>query len=295
MDKILLILGFFLTSANLFSENSVTISSQNVANSQQNSNPGEKQETEWKITPKKISISGIVLTPTAYRSNGINKIGPSLDFNAAYYIGRLYGKNTFEWTVDKKNYLDRVGIWYFETDGKLLLQRETKYVPSFSSGFKGIFTFRDSPQPTLNTPSTTFKVNNKNTNTYGAIYFVLSKHISNKLIINSGYSDGDFSKFIYQISEFLSNDAIKTTTNHKHYISRSTLFAGLIYIIKEKNPIGFEIIIPQGSTLEPKLINFQLGTLLKLNFQISYLTYKGGYEYLGTFNFRYSFFPRIRK
>jgi len=295
MDKILLILGFFLTSANLFSENSVTISSQNVANSQQNSNPGEKQETEWKITPKKISISGIVLTPTAYRSNGINKIGPSLDFNAAYYIGRLYGKNTFEWTVDKKNYLDRVGIWYFETDGKLLLQRETKYVPSFSSGFKGIFTFRDSPQPTLNTPSTTFKVNNKNTNTYGAIYFVLSKHISNKLIINSGYSDGDFSKFIYQISEFLSNDAIKTTTNHKPYISRSTLFAGLIYIIKEKNPIGFEIIIPQGSTLEPKLINFQLGTLLKLNFQISYLTYKGGYEYLGTFNFRYSFFPRIRK
>nr|MBP7796902.1 hypothetical protein [Elusimicrobiales bacterium] len=66
-----------------------------------------KEEAIWERHPKQVSISGIVLTPTAYRSNGINEIGPALDFNAAYYIGRLYGKNTFQWTTDKKNYLDR--------------------------------------------------------------------------------------------------------------------------------------------------------------------------------------------
>lgn len=266
-----------------------------TAQTQNNTEEPTKESKTWELSPKKVSISGIVLTPTAYRSNGINEIGPSLDFNAAYYIGRLYGKNTFDWTRDKKNYLDRIGIWYFETDGKLLIQRETKTIPSFSSGFKGIFTFRDSPQPTLNTPGTSFKVNNKNTNTYASIYFVLSKHISKKFVINGGYSDGDFSKFIYQTSEFLSEDAIKTTTGKTPYISKSALFAGMIYIAKEKMPLGFEIIIPQGSALSPKLINLQLGSLLKLNFQISYLTYKGGYEYLGTFNFRYSFFPRVKK
>lgn len=253
------------------------------------------QIKNWEVSQKNFSISGIVLTPTAYRSNGINEIGPSLDFNAAYYIGRLYGKNTFDWTVDKKNYLDRVGIWYFETDGKLLIQRESKYIPSLSCGIKGIFTFRDAPQPSLNSPGTSFKIDSKNTNTYSTLYFALSKQISSKLILNLGYMDGKFSEFIYQTSEFLSDMAIDLTTGNKPYISKSTIFYGILYSFREKTPIGFEIVIPQGSTLSPKLINFQLGTLLKLNFQISYLTYKGGYEYLGTFNFRYSFFPRIKK
>lgn len=283
----------------LFSAYSTLYSQISTNSSVQQDISTENVKTEnipWELESKKYSISGIVLTPTAYRSNGINEIGPALDFNAAYYIGRLYGENTFDWTADKSNYLDRIGIWYFEADGKLLIQTEGKYTPSFASGAKAIFTFRDSPQPTLNSPNTSFKVDSQNTNTYTSIYFVLSKSILNqKFIVNLGYSDGDFSKFIYQTSEFLSNQAINLTLNHDPYVSKSTLFAGLMYHFKDKMPIGFEIIIPQGSTLSPKLINFQLGTLLKLNFQISYLSYSGGYEYLGTFNFRYSFFPRIRK
>jgi len=250
--------------------------------------------SRWELKQRKISISGIVLTPTAYRSNGVNEIGPSLDFNTAYYIGRLYGKNDFSWTVNKKNYLDRVGIWFFEMDGKLLIQRETKNFPAVSSGYKGMFAFRDAPQPSLNQPQATIKV--KNSDTYSTLYIVLSKNILNNLFINAGYSDGDFSKFIYQTSEFLSDTAIKLTTQmNKPYISKSTLFAGILYLYKEKTPLGFEIIIPQGSTLNPKLINFQLGNFLKLNFQISYIKYKYGYEYLGMFNFRYSFYPRIKK
>ncbi|MEF3280053.1 MAG: hypothetical protein K6357_03710 [Elusimicrobiota bacterium] len=253
------------------------------------------EEKRWEVLPKQVSISGIVLTPTAYRSNGINEIGPSIDFNAAYYIGRLYGKNSLDWTIDKKNYLDRIGIWYFETDGKLLIERETKYLPSLATGFKGIFTFRDSPQPSLNRPGASFKVDSDNTNTYSSLYFVISKQFANKFILNAGYSDGDFSRFIYQTSEFLSDKAIELTLNHHPYISKSTLFFGMMYIAKNKNILGIEAIVPQGSSMSPKLINLQLGTLLKLNFQISYLKYNGGYEYLGTFNFRYSFFPRITK
>jgi len=287
MKKLILI--FFILVLNLNANDN-----SNQSNEFQINTTTIATSSRWELKQRKISISGIVLTPTAYRSNGVNEIGPSLDFNAAYYIGRLYGKNDFSWTVDKKNYLDRVGIWFFEMDGKLLIQRETKNFPAVSSGYKGMFAFRDSPQPSLNQPQATIKV--KNSDTYSTLYIVLSKNILSNLFINAGYADGDFSKFIYQTSEFLSDTAIKLTTQmNKPYISKSTLFAGIFYLYKEKTSLGFEIIIPQGSTLSPKLINFQLGNFLKLNFQISYLKYKYGYEYLGMFNFRYSFYPRIKK
>jgi len=39
-------------------------------------------------------------------------------------------------------------------------------------------------------------------------------------------------------------------------------------------------------------IALHLGTLLKLNFEISYLTFKGGWDVLGMFQFRYGYFPR---
>ena len=67
----------------------------------------------------KVPLSGIVLMPTAYRGRGRNSIGLGLDFNAAYYIGRLYGKNTYSWTTEKKNYLDRVGVWLLSADSKM--------------------------------------------------------------------------------------------------------------------------------------------------------------------------------
>jgi len=293
MNKISFILIFLVTNLTVLC-NEVISSSNNISQYKNYTDLSNSKEKQWEMKPKKIPISGIVLTPTAYRSNGINEIGPSLDFNAAYYIGRLYGKNKFYWTVDKKNYLDRIGIWYFEMDGKLLIQRETKNFPAVSSGYKGIFAFRDSSQPSINQPQTTIKL--KNSDTYSTVYITLSKHLLDNLFINLGYADGEFSNFIYQTSDFLSDTAIKLTKGiTKPYVSKSTLFAGILYVYKEKIPIGFEIIIPQGSTLSPKLINFQLGNFLKLNFQISYLRYDGGYDYLGMFNFRYSFYPKIRK
>ncbi|MCX7641725.1 MAG: hypothetical protein N2Z20_03730 [Elusimicrobiales bacterium] len=242
-----------------------------------------------------ISISGLVITPTAYRSKGINEIGSAFDINAVYYIGRLYSKNNFFWTVDKKNYLDRIGLWYLEADGKLLLQKEQQYVPAFASGAKASFTFRDSPQPNLNSPSASFKVDSKNTNQLLSVYLVISKHFNKNLIGSFGYSSGDMTKTIFMLSEFLSDRSSQLTYNRSRRISDTSIFMNLFYILKEKNIIGFEIIIPQGSTFSPKLINFQLANFLKLNFQLSYLSYNGGDELLGMFNFRYTFYPRIKK
>jgi hypothetical protein len=44
--------------------------------------------------------------------------------------------------------------------------------------------------------------------------------------------------------------------------------------------------------MSPKLINLQLGTMLRLNFQLSYLKFDGGWDLLGMFQFRYSHFPK---
>lgn len=295
MIKTLFLLSFF----SIYSFSQENLSTETIKNSNTKEIQTESTKTvkgNFIFLPAKVPISGIVLTPTAYRGKGKNEIGTALDFNAAYYIGRLYGKNNFSWTTDKKNYLDRIGLWFLEADGKMLIQTEDRWKPAMAAGVKGIFQFRDAPQPTLNSPSVSVKVDNKNTNSYACAYISLSKRLHDKFFINAGYADGDFPKFIYQTSEFLSEKAINLTKNqpstNKISYSQSTLYAGFIWLIKEKMPISAEIIIPQGSVLSPKLINLQLGNLLKLNFQISYLTYHGGWEYLGMFNFRYNYFPK---
>jgi hypothetical protein len=239
-------------------------------------------------------LSGIVLMPTAYRGRGKNSIGLGLDFNAAYYIGRLYGKNKFEWTVDKTNYLDRVGVWLLMADTKMLIQTEGKLRPAMASGAQGILQFRDSPQPTLTQPGVSVKVNAKNTATYANAYLVLTKRVYRKLILNAGYSDGDMPKVMYQLSEFLSKEAIHFTDPSVTVFNTPTgmLFGGLMWLPKPNSPVGVEFMIPQGARMNPKLFNFHFGTLLKLNFEVSYLTFRGGWDALGMFQFRYNYFPK---
>ena len=240
-----------------------------------------------------ISLSGIVLMPTAFRGNGADSIGLGLDFNAAYYIGRLYGENEYDWTTEKSNYIDRIGVWLLTGDAKMLVQSEKKYRPAMSAGVMGIMQFRDSPQPTLNQPTVSVKVDSKNTNTYACAYVVLSKRIKNKFILNAGYMDGDFPKVIYQLSEFLSKEAMSLNGYSSFTAPSGMLFTGLAWMPKAGSSyIGIEMLVPQGASQNPKLFNLHLGTLLKLNFEISYLTFDGGYDLMGMFQFRYSYFPR---
>ncbi|MBU2530595.1 MAG: hypothetical protein KKD35_06100 [Elusimicrobia bacterium] len=242
-----------------------------------------------------ISLSGIVLMPTAFRGNGADSIGLGLDFNAAYYIGRLYGENDYTWTTEKSNYIDRIGVWLLTADAKMLVQSEKKYRLAMAAGVMGIMQFRDSPQPTLNQPTVSVKVDNKNTNTYACAYVVLSKRIKNKFILNAGYSDGDFPKVIYQLSEFLSEEAMNLNGYSSFTPPSGMLFTSLAWMPKAGGSyIGVEMLVPHGAPQNPKLFNLHLGTLLKLNFELSYLTFDGGYDLMGMFQFRYSYFPRSK-
>ncbi len=240
----------------------------------------------------KVPLSGIVLMPTAYRGRGRNTIGLGLDFNAAYYIGRLYGKNTYTWTTEKKNYLDRLGVWLISADSKMQVQTEGTWRPAMSAGVQGILKFRDSPQPTLNQPTATVKVTSKNTDTFANAYVVLTKRLHPKFLLNAGYSDGDMPRVIYSFSEFLSKEALSLNGHPNASIPSGMLFGGFMWLPRKDSPIGLEFMLPQGAPQSPKLINLHLGTLLKMNFELSYLSFKGGWDLLGMFQFRYNYLPR---
>ncbi|HBE88763.1 MAG TPA: hypothetical protein DDW67_06440 [Elusimicrobia bacterium] len=254
--------------------------------------PAKPKRTPGVYPTAAVPISGIVLTPTAYRGRGRNEIGLGLDFNAAYYIGRLYGKNSFNWTLEKKNYIDRLGVWFITADGKMLIQTEDAWRPAMAAGAQGTFAFRDSNQNPLNANVQTVAVDDKNTNTYATAYLALTKHIHPKFMINAGYADGDLSKSIYMLSEFLSERALSLNGYTGREVPTGAMFAGFIWLPRPNNPLAAEIIIPQGAPMSPKLINLQLGTMLKLNFQLSYLKFDGGWDLLGMFQFRYSHFPK---
>lgn len=244
----------------------------------------------------RTALSGIVLMPTAYRGRGRNAIGLGLDFNAAYYIGRLYGKNNYAWTVEKKNYLDRVGLWLLSADSKMQVQTEGRWRPAMAAGVQGILKFRDAAQPTLNQPSVSTKIDSKNTDTYANAYVALTKRLHRKFIVNAGYSDGDMPKVVYGLSEFLSREAINLTNNRSTtdplHVPTGMLFGGVMWLPRGDAPISLEFMVPQGAPSSPKLVNLHLGTLLHLNFELSYLTFKGGWDLMGMFQFRYNYLPK---
>ena len=113
------------------------------------------------------------MTPTAYRGlDRANRPGLGLDINAAYYIGRLYGKNSLDKNV-KTNYLDRLGVFFVSADGKIQVQSEGKYRPAMAVGGRATVTARDSPQPTV----VTVQVSGETTRALTDAYWVVSKNI----------------------------------------------------------------------------------------------------------------------
>lgn len=253
----------------------------------QPSKPAEYKESQ-------NPLSGLVLMPTAYRGRGKNSIGLGLDFNAAYYIGRLYGKNNYSWTTEKTNYIDRIGLWLLMADGKMLIQTEGKLRPAMAAGVLGGYQLRDAPQPGLNSPfSLSVKVDQKTNNTFASAYIALTKRLHPKFVVNAGYSDGSMPKIIYEMSEFLSKSALLNFGGYSDYdMPTGMLFGGFAWLPRSDRSIAVEIMAPQGAPQGPKLVNLHLGTLLKLNFEISYLKFKGGWDMLGMFQFRYGYFPR---
>ncbi|MBI4348801.1 MAG: hypothetical protein HY553_18325 [Elusimicrobia bacterium] len=238
------------------------------------------------------AISGVVFTPTAYRGLGrYNRPGLGLDFNGVYYIGRLYGKNSSDYTTRKTNYIDRIGAWFVSADGKMQLQSETKWRPAMAAGVQGYFTFRDAPQPSIQTPGVTVNVSQKSTRALADAYVVFSKK-TGPVRSSVGYMQGNFADGIPLLTEFLSREALNFSGRPNTTAqSKSAFFFSILGLPKPAYPLGFEFIKPNGMALSPYLINFKLGYFLKLNFDIAYLKFQNGYDLLGMFQFRYNYFP----
>ena len=246
------------------------------------------------VTPPS-AVSGLILTPTAYRGAGRhNTPGLGLDFNAAYFIGRLYGKNSYPDSPAKTNYIDRLGLWTMTADGKMQLQSDSGWRPAIAVGGQATFVFRDSPQPTIATPAVSVKVNAKSTKILTDAYFVASKNFYG-VRTSVGMMQGNIGDLVGSLSEFLTPEALRFY-NHEPLgtiiTSRSVPFASVFYLRKPDYPIGFEVMKFNGSPDSPILINFKLGRFLRLNFDLALLKFKGGYDLLGLFQFRFNQFPR---
>lgn len=258
----------------------------------------EKQEVAAATVAAKVSppaaVSGVVLTPTAYRGAGrFSGPGIGLDINAAYFIGRLYGKNSFENTVRKTSSIDRIGVWLLVAEGKMQIQSESRLRPAVSVGAQGGFSFRDAPQPSINTAnSISVPVQQKTTRYLSDAFIVGSKNIYG-VRTSVGFMQGNMGSFISGLSEFLSPQGLEFYAGQRGQVTRSESvpFASLLFLPKPDRPLGIEIMKFNGSALNPLLINFKLGYFLKLNFDLAYLKFNGGYDILGTIQFRYNYFP----
>jgi len=245
------------------------------------------------VTPPS-AVSGLILTPTAFRGAGrFNTPGLGLDFNAVYFIGRLYGKNSYANSPERTNYLDRVGLWTMTADGKMQLQSDGVWRPAVAVGAQTMLVFRDSPQPSVTAPSGTVQVNAKTTQILTDAYVVASKDVHG-LRTSVGLMEGNVGNLAANLSEFLSPAALQFYNNEPMgttVASRTLPFFNMFYMLKPDYPIGFEVIKYNGSPANPMLIDLKVGRFLKLNFDLAYLKFTGGYDLLGIIAFRFNEFP----
>ncbi|HVE11987.1 MAG TPA: hypothetical protein VNI01_01215 [Elusimicrobiota bacterium] len=240
------------------------------------------------------AVSGVVLTPTAYRGAGrYTSPGLGADVNAAYFIGRLYGKNSV--SAHDTNYLDRIGLWFLTFDGKAQIQSEGDIRPAVAVGGQGTYMLRDAPQPSVQTVTLTVNVSQKTTKTFSGAYFVASKKIYG-VRTSLGFMHGSAGEQIAYLTEFLSPQSLQFLYGKGAGVqatSKSTLFGSLMILPKPQYPLAVEFMKPNGMPLNPILLNFKLGYFLHLNFDVSYLKFQGGWDALGQFQFRYNHFPRL--
>lgn len=246
------------------------------------------------VTPP-TAVGGVLLTPTAWRGAGkFNNPGMALDINAAYIIGRLYGKTSYPDAPRKTNYIDRIGLWTLTADGKMQIQSETDVRPAAAVGGQAMLVFRDSPQPSVTTPGVSTKIDAKQTKILTDGYFVLSKKLG-PMRTSAGVMQGTIGDLAANLSEFLSPEALKfylRDNTGTQVVSRTVPFFSTFYLYKPDYPIGFEVMKFNGAARKPILINMKVGRFLKMNFDLGYLKYQGGWDLLGMFQFRYNHFPK---
>lgn len=240
-------------------------------------------------------VSGVIMTPTAYRGAGkFDSPGLGLDFTAMYVIGRLYGRNNFLNAPTRTNYLDRVGVWLLTADGKMQIQSEGPVRPAVAVGGQGTFMFRDSPQPNVNDPNPTLKVNasQKSTKLFSDAYVAVSKKFG-PARTTVGLMEGNMGDSVANFTEFLTPDALRffAGQNGQTVRSRTMPFASVMFMPKPQYPLAIEYIQFNGAALHPIMINLKMGYFLHLNFDVGIVKFNGGYDVLGLLQFRYNQFP----
>lgn len=251
----------------------------------------EKKKKQLPPSP----ISGVVFTPTAYRGAGKSpQAGLGLDINGMYMIGRLYGTNGFENTPRKTNYIDRIGVWMLSADGKIQMQSESALRPAVAVGGIGTFLFRDSGQPKVGQldPSVQVNASQKSTRLLSAGYAVVSKKFW-KVRTSAGFMRGNQGDMVREFSEFFSPDALNFFAGKPGTLmkSNSIPFASVLMLPKPEYPLAVEFMQFNGAPLHPWMLNFKVGYFLRLNFDVAYLRFDGGSEWLGLIQFRYNHFP----
>jgi hypothetical protein len=248
------------------------------------------------VTPPS-AVSGLILTPTAFRGAGkFNTPGLGLDFNAVYFIGSLYSKNNYVNAPQHTSEIDRLGVWLMTVDGKMQLQSDGPWRPAVAVGGQTTFMFRDSPQPSINTPAASVQVNAKTTQILTDAYVVASKE-TRGLRTSVGLMQGNFGDLPANLSQYLTPAALQFYKQEAPYgpvsaVATNTVpFFSMFYMLKPDYPIGFEVLKFNGAPTSPMLIDLKLGRFLKLNFDLAVLRYQGGYDVLGLFQFRYNQFP----
>jgi len=238
-------------------------------------------------------MSGEHLIGTKYLFAKKPLIGLNTDFILNYYIGRLFGTNERH-ERQRYDYITRIGIWLLTGDIKMVLPYLEKQLFSLAIGARYTYMFRDIPQPSPGaTP--TFTVKLQQSQSLASVYIVMSKSWT-KNALHIGFMEGKEQTVIPHLSEYVFyREGLPpdnpTTPNRIWRDKGQILFFGLNTRMLLRMNLKVEAIYVRNNPLQPWLFNFDIGRFLPINFQLAYFRYKYGWDILGYFNYRYTFYP----
>lgn len=242
-------------------------------------------------TVYEVPEPGVMLAPTAYRkvplydSPGgvVGRLLPvNFDITTIYFIGRIYGHNELEELTNTRNVLfTRIGTWFLQMDGKVILERESRLFPQLAVGAEGAVLLRDGKAPGISNPSFAFNFQKENSRKFTGLYAVTSKQMRQTQVSIGGIVGSSPAKLVY-LTEFLPSASQPD----------KAIFGGLEWRVTPKFSLESEVIYALGTPENPWLLNFKMGTAAHTNFDVGYLHYRRGYEVLAHISFRYTLYPQ---
>jgi len=173
-------------------------------------------------------------------------------------------------------------------DGKNADTVETDIRPDVAVGAQGGYTIRDAPQPGINS-STASRCPSRREPPSG---FRTATSSPEEILRRGAQARAScraiWAIFVANLSEFMSPEALNSIRTRRTSPSAAKASGFAASGFPEKRPaLGHRNHKFTAPRLNPSEINMT-GLFLKLNFDVSVLKYKGGYDVLGTIQFRYN-------